>query len=712
MRANFVVAQAGILQTIAILLFAKLITITTAFSISALSTNTDVKGGGAYFLISRTLGPEFGGAIGLALYLAQTLSIPFYIIGFTEAVTLTFPVLSRGFVLIGVIVLFLLFILAFKSADIAIKAQYLIMAILTVSIAVFLIGAFLAFDSTVFSQNLSADYQQDSSFWKMFAIYFPAVTGIMTGINMSGDLKKPAVSLPLGTFMAIGTGLIIYLLQIILCGGAIDRESLLQMPYRSLMHISVFGLGFMVAAGVLCATLSSALGSLMGAPRILQALGADGILKPVKPFSRLSKSGEPRRALVVTVLISVVVLVYGAMGANEGSGLNMIAAVVSELFLIAYGITNLAAFVESFGNNPSFRPRFRFFHWSISLLGAIFCVFAAFLIDAGATAGAVVIIIVLFVYVRRYVLAVDFSDARGGFIYSRIRENLLILSKLPVYSKNWRPTSLVLIDDFNERTTLVRYSLWLGSGSGIVTLASVVQGQLPEREKALQNLQQFIKSKKIEAFPQVIVSRDIDEGIQYLLQSAALGPVQANLMVQTLPRELHRAAPFVQRLKTSSQLKMSQVIIADRGLPEQPAANIGGENSARPRIDIWWRGRANGSLMVVLAYLLSCDPHWKGSSLRILRVVSNETIKKAAILEMNSLIEAARIRAETEVIVAEKAFSEILQNYSADAAVVFLGFRIPEVRAAEQFLKNTTDLVAKVPTTILIHSSGDADITS
>ena len=275
MRAGYVIGEAGIFHALLILFLAKSITVLTSLSISAVSTNTPVAGGGAYFLISRALGPEFGGAIGLALFSAQAISVPFYILGFTEALIRTFPGLATHFQVIALVTTALLFCVSYVGAKWAIKMQYLIMTILGLSILVFLGGAAAHFKKDLFLQNWAAGYPNTSmSFWVIFAIYFPAVTGIMAGVNMSGDLKNPGRAIPLGTLAAVGVGFFIYVAQIILCCGAQTPWQLLDASFETLRNQALFGAGFVVVAGVFAATLSSALGSFLGAPKGVASCGA------------------------------------------------------------------------------------------------------------------------------------------------------------------------------------------------------------------------------------------------------------------------------------------------------------------------------------------------------------------------------------------------------------------------------------------------------
>ena len=397
MRANFVIGQAGVIGALSILLIAKCLTLATTSSLAAISTNMRVRGGGSYFIISRVLGVEFGGAIGIALFFALALSVPFYILGFAEALVRSYPVLVPHFQLITLTTALVLFALAFFGANWAIKTQYMIMVFLFLAIIAFLGGALLQFSFDTLQQNLYPQYTAVNlkngmeplfSYWVIFAIYFPAVTGIDAGVNMSGDLEDPGRSIPRGTLAAIGVGFLVYFAQIVLSGGAYERSALIATPFKLLQDNALFGWTILVTLGVIAATLSSALGSYLGAPRVLQAVSRDKILNFLSFFSKGSKkANEPRRALVFTCVLTIIVLLW-AGNESGGSALNGVAALISMFFLYSYGMINLAAFIEDFGGNPSFRPQFRYFHWSTALLGAIGCAVVTVLISSAATLAA------------------------------------------------------------------------------------------------------------------------------------------------------------------------------------------------------------------------------------------------------------------------------------------------------------------------------------
>lgn len=711
MRTNFVVGQAGIFYAILILIAAKLITFLTSLSVSAIATNMQVRGGGAYFMISRVLGPEFGGAIGLALFFAQALSVPFYLLGFSEAVVRAIPGYESWFSAIAMISAALLFVVAYVGAGWAIKAQYFIMAILAASIATFMIGAWQMFSWETLNANWASGFTAIDGgtgkydFWLIFAIFFPAVTGILAGINMSGDLKDPAESIPSGTFYAVGVGFLVYLMQVVICGGAFSRESMIANPYETLVNNAFMGAGFLVAAGVYAATLSSALGSYLGAPRILQAVARDGIVEQLRFFSAgTPKTDEPRRAIVLTGVITFLVILWAGKESG-GSSLNMVASIITMFFLFTYGMVNVAAFTEAYSSNPSFRPTFRYFHWFFALLGAIGCVGAAFLIDARAAFVAVLLLYGLFRYVRNKELKMNFGDARRGFLFKTVRDNLIKLSETEEDSRNWRPTILVFSGNPTHREVLATYAVWFESGRGFVYMASILQGSLVElaskKKIATRQLQQFCEERDMQVFPQVVVAESIAAGVNVFLQGTAIGPLRPNLVMFGWPDSLEKTIPLVENLRQADAAGIGQLLIYDKGLPEKKKGR---------RIDIWWRGRKNGSLVILLAHLLVNNWEWSSSTIRVLRVIENEAGVEPAMDALQLLLDEARVEGTAKALVSDRPFVKTIEENSSDADLVFLGFEIPEPGSEENWFKIYEKTLEVLPTTVVVNSSSEDDL--
>lgn len=706
LRAGFVVGHAGVLGALAILLIAECLVVLTALSVAAISTNTPVRGGGAYFLISRSLGPGFGGAIGIALFLAQALSVPFYILGFSEAVMAAFPTWGAHPLLVELSAAAILFGINIFGANWAIRTQYLVLALLAVSLVTFLGGALLRFDPALLQANLGpAAPGAGYGFWGLFAIYFPAVTGIMAGINMSGDLRNPSRSLVRGTFAAIAVGGMLYLLQIILCGGSQSRDLLIQAPYATLLEHALFGAAFLVAAGVFAASISSAMGSLMGAPRILQAVGQDRVLGILAPFAKGSeRNQEPLRGLWLAFGITTVVLLV-ATTEWAGDAFNGVASLVTMFFLATYGIINLAAFVEAFGANPSFRPRFAWFHWGTALAGAVGCLLAMVLIDVAAALVAALVLAGLLLIIKRRAIRSTYGDARRGFFYGELSKHLIRLRDMSPHPKNWRPTILVLSGNPHSRLNLVRLGVWMEGGRGIVTLAQILTGEFAlqrrQRMDELERLDSFIRENRLNVFPEVIVAGEFDEGVRTLIQAHSIGPIKPNLVMMGWPHGPERIRPFVRHLGDIRALGRSTIVVVDKGLPAA---------GSRTRFDLWWRGKANGSLMMILAYLLIQNWEWGQATLRVHRVVDDESGVEPARKALRRLIDVARVPAESKVVLQAEGFPAALARHSSDAGLVFLGFEPAAPEEAEDFYYRHTQLLKDLPTTVLVNSIGEADL--
>ena len=366
LRLGWVVGQAGITATILIISLSSLITLITALSISSAATNSEVGSGGSYFLVSRCFGLEPGAAIGIPLYLAQALGISFYVVGFAESLRLFIPGIPINSV--AFLTLVLLTYLTFRSSSLVLKAQMFILAVIAIALASFAFGKPMEVDPLALQTMTFKEY----GFWAVFAIFFPAVTGIEAGVSMSGDLKEPRRALPLGTLAAVIVGFLVYVFFAIKFSQVAPPEVLVNSP---LLMTEVAVIGFLIYIGLWGATISSTMGALLGAPRTLQALAKDRILPSF--LAQGSKEGnEPRVATVVSFIIAAAGLLVG--------DLNAIASILSMFFLTSYGALNLVSGLEGLLANPSWRPTFKT-PWLVSMAGAFLCFGAMFMINSGAS---------------------------------------------------------------------------------------------------------------------------------------------------------------------------------------------------------------------------------------------------------------------------------------------------------------------------------------
>jgi hypothetical protein len=339
------------------------------------------------------------------------------------------------------------------------------------------------------------------------------------------------------------------------------------------------------------------------------------------------------------------------------------------------------------------------------MCGAAACACTVFLIDPLAAILAAVFVFILYTLLRRKVLQVRFGDARWGFIYSRVRDNLLKLAKLPADPKNWRPTVLVLTGDPEARLSMAMYGLWIGKERGLVILARILVGDLLKlaglRETAVGQLNRFLQDNEFDALSSVVVSTTLDEGLTALLQGHAIGPLRPNVVLMGWSTDQERAGLFVKHLNSVLLMGMSLILFWDQGLPK---------TKMNRRIDIWWRGQENGSLMILMAHLLMLNWEWSEAKVRLLRLIQDEAGRQPATLALKELVDAARIDAEVQVLVSEDPFTEVLHRHSEAASVVLLGFKLTEENDADKFKKHFEQMLSGLPTTLLVCSSGEADL--
>ena len=701
LRFGYVAGNAGLWQCLLVVLAAKTITTLTSLSLAAIATNTRVRGGGAYYLISRSLGVEFGGAIGVVFYLAQAISVAMYVIGFTEALTGTFPPLAGYFTELATLTNAAAFACVYVGAGWTIKLQYGILAILAAAVVSFFAGAAGRFDAATLLANLDPAFAEGQNFLTIFALFFPAVTGVMAGANMSGDLANPAKSIPKGTLAAVVvTGGVYLAMAVALCGAA-PAETLKS---DRLVVATLSAVPVLITAGVFAATLSSALGSMMGAPRILQAFARDGVFRPLRFFEVGSgQSLEPRRATVLTFLIAQTCVLLGDLDA--------IAPVITMFFMITYGLLNLASFYESVTGNPSYRPTFRFGHWSLSLLGAAGCLAVMVLINWQWAAGAIVVIAVLHEVIRRGEVEGRWGDLQSGVAFERARRSLLRLEEEAYHPKNWRPTILALSGHPETRPPLSVFGHWLTAGHGVLTIAQVVPGdvgQHAERQSGfVRQIRRFITDQGVAAFPAVVVSETVEHGVESLVQCHGIGGVRPNTVMLGWPGEGADVSVFGRLLRTVARNGRSLVIAK---LPRVSDPDEAWDVPDGP-IDVWWRGQKNGTLMLLLAHLMHRNPEWRGNPIRLLRVVPNEEAADEVRGHAEELSALSRIPVDATPVIADDPLPAIAAE-SAAASLVLFGFEPPGEGSEDAFFGRLRELAADLPRVLFLSSAGGMELES
>ena len=661
LRFGWVLGNVGLVPALGIVTLATLITLLTACSVAEIATDRVVRVGGAYYMISRALGIETGGAVGVPLFLAQALSVALYTIGFAESITLVYPQVDQRTV--AVLATIGVTVVALTSAKLAIRAQYLIMAAIALSLGSFFAGHPVDAGGT----ELWVGHADSPGFWAVFAVFFPAVTGIMAGVSMSGDLREPSRSIPRGTFAAVGVGYVVYMTVPVFLAMRAEPSTLVSDPLV-MQRMSVWGLPILF--GLWGATLSSALGSVLGAPRVLQALALDGVLPRWLWFlGRGTGSGnEPRAGTMVTLLI--------ALGAVWVGDLDLIAPVLTMFFLTTYMVLNLAAGVERLVDSPSFRPTFSV-HWSLSFLGAASCLGVMWLINPVASVVAAGVVGGLYVWLERRELQTTWGDARKGIWMSLMRSSLLRAER-EHDPRNWRPHLLVLSGAPSRRWPLIQLGANLTHNKGLMTIVSVVQPGafgVRRRHGLEQTIGDHLKSRSVHAMVRVASAESPLSGARALLDNYGLGLVAPNTLMLGMRHE-EDVDDYAELIAYAHEARKNVLVYSD----SDGRSPDGAEREARfETIDVWWGGlHRNGGLMLVLAYVLGTSVEWKRARVRLRLCVEDLEAVPRALSNLAHIVEGLRMSAVPQVLVRDgRPFDDLLVEKSADADFVLLGMAEP-----------------------------------
>ena len=692
LRLGWVVGQVGFGGTLIIVSLAMLITLLTALSVGAIATDQRVRAGGAYYMISRSLGIETGGAVGIPLYLAQGLSVALYTVGFAESLTGVFPSLNAR--VVGIVTTLAVAALAIVSARAAIRAQYGIMAVIALSLLSLLFGSGL---EGVEPQGLGPSALADpENFWVVFAVFFPAVTGIMAGVNMSGDLADPGRSIPKGTFLAVGVGYLIYIILPVFLALRVDTQTLVNDPLV-MRRISLWGGA--IVLGVWGATLSSAVGSILGAPRVLQALARDRVLPRWLSWLGKGSGGDdsPRNGTALTLGIALVAVWFG--------DLNLIAPVLTMFFLTTYGVLNVAAGVERFLGSPSFRPGLRV-HWIFSLAGAVGCSTVMFLINPGATVLAGLFVLGVFLWLERRGLRTAWGDVRRGVLMMITRAGLLRLGQPIEDPRNWRPHFLVLSGAPTRRWHLIELAADFSHHSkGLLSVATILRDTsvTHDRKRAMERqIQEYLGRRGIDGLVRVISAEDPFAGTELLVEAYGLGPLVPNTILLGDSEEGERRARYCAMIEHFWRSRRNVVIVRD-------ADRVGFGD--RKRIDIWWGGlQRNGALLMILGYLLKTSLAWRRAEIQLKMVVPTAAAAEDARRNLINMLEQTRTGLDPTVLVNDgRPGLEQLHESSRGADLILMGMAAPGEGDFAAYFEKLQERTRNLPCTVFVLASEDME---
>ena len=684
LRFGYAVGTLGFFGVMVILLVGHLVTLPTALALSEIATNEKVEGGGEYFVISRSFGLNIGATIGISLYFSQAISVAFYVIAFTEAFEPLFNlfaekwgiILPRQVVSIPAMCLLGLLILK-RGANLGVKALYMVVAILAISLTLFFLGKTEYGDISGFTP-MKGGMRNMNEFFIVFAIVFPAFTGMTAGVGLSGDLRNPRLSIPLGTLSATIIGMIVYFFVTWKLAGSATPEEMID-NQLIMANIARYG-KIAIPIGLAASTISSALGSVMVAPRTLQALGADQSF----PGRRLNfflargkgDNREPFHASLVTVVIAFVFVALG--------NVNAVAEIISMFFMVTYGSLCLISFLYHFGADPSYRPSFKS-RWYISLTGFLMSFYLMFKINTLYSLVALTLMALMYTMVQSY-----HKDRQGVetifqaaiFQLSRNLQVYLQKSKKIGKTQKWRPAVVCISKNTFVRDDALRLVNWISYRYGFGTYIHLIEGYYShathiESKEVLKKLIESSNKTHSNVYLDTLISPSYTSAIAQVIQLPSISGLENNMIIFDFDK--YAPADLKQIAENYSLVRSGFFDICILGSSRR---RINFKNG----IHVWLKSTdfENSSLMILISYIILLHPDWKKSHINIFSISKKEELEKVK-SNLEELIKTGRLPISAkniEIIEQDEKVSpkKFINEKSADAGLTVIGFRGEQVK--------------------------------
>lgn len=658
-REGWIVGNAGLLGAWLIIGLAFAIVTLTALSMSCITTNIRIGAGGAYSIISQSLGLEVGGSVAIPLYLAQALAGTMYIFGFREGL-IWFSDSFWGMQVASPLVLDLvtfgfIFLVTMVSTKLAFRVQYVILVIMIAAIgsvfATFFVEGTFQHSPTLWGEFPGAPENgfEGTNFWVVFAVFFPAATGVLAGANLSGDLRDPRRSIPRGTLAAIGVSFVIYMVLAYWLAAVATPEQLVN-NYNVMIDHAMWPP--VVAAGLLGATLSSALSSLVGAPRILQALGEQNVFPQGGWFSERTAKGEPRHALVFTAAI-----ILGAVLIRD---LNTIAPMITMFFLITYMMINTVVLVEQSLDMVSFRPQFRVPKY-VPLLGTAGCAFAMFIISPTFGVIAVTVVVGVYVYLSRRQLDAPHGDMRSGLFHSVAEWAAKSTTRLPASNERaWKANLLVPFEDGRELRGMFGLIRALIHPRGSVALLGVTSETTDRHGHGTPaEIDQSFRRQGVYSRWSAVEAESYHDGVGVAMDTLGGSFFRPNVLFMRLPED-HGLEGEIRQIVLKAQRRSMGVAL----FHDEPVARLG----TRSAINVWitdqspdWEIRFDlGNVDLALLFAYKLQQQWE-ADVRVVTAVENGEHVESARDFLENVLELARLT-EFDIDVEQREFREAVRR--------------------------------------------------
>ncbi|MCL2073498.1 MAG: amino acid permease [Marinilabiliaceae bacterium] len=680
LRFGMAVGELGFWGALFLIILGHMITIPTALAISEIATNTRVEGGGEYFIISRSFGLKIGSTIGIALYFSQAIGVAFYIIAFTEAFEPIFNwvhanlhfTLHRQVISIPALSI-LAFVMLRKGSGSGLKMLYIITMILIVALLFFFAGKPIDPGDDVLREPGNNFFFHGHNFFIVFAICFPAFTGMTAGVGLSGDLRNPGKSIPLGTMCGTITGLIVYILIIWKLSVSASQADLLE-KQLIMSDIALWG-AIVIPIGLAAATLSSAIGSILVAPRTLQALASDKSF-PSRRINYLFAKGkgekhEPYNASIITIIIAAVFVSMGDIDA--------VAQIISMFFLISYGTLNLISFLNHFGSPPSYRPRFKS-KWYFSLGGFLLSVWVMFQINPFYTFLSYIIIVIFYLVIENYN-----KEQKGlvnifkGALFQLNRSIQIYMQKhqTSMDSEEWRPAAICISQNSFKREKILDLMRWISHKHGFGTYFHFIEGFYDkqthiESQEIFKELIASMKEQVSTLYIDTMISPSYTSAIAQVIQSPSISGMENNMVV--FEYDKNRPEELTKIMENTNLVRAGDFDIC---IFRNCIAPIKFRNG----IHVWIRtnDEINTNLMILLGYIILAHPDWKKSHIKIFNICT-EGRKDETKKELEELIAAGRLpitftNIEIIILSENQTIGDVVAEHSHNAGLTIMGLR-------------------------------------
>ena len=689
MRLGWVVGNAGLIGAIVIIIIAHVISVSTGLSVSSVATDKKIGAGGIYYILSRSMGIPIGGSIGIALFIGTALSIALYLVGFSESFNayFGFGTSINTIRLTGTFALIALTGLALISTSVALKTQFIILAAIIVSlVSIFFGTSEFATDSIkLFSGENSVPMEV------VFAVFFPAVTGFTAGIAMSGDLEDPKRSIPRGTLYAIGVGLVVYIALAIFMAYTIDTE-VLKTDYNILMKIAFFAP--VVVAGIWGATLSSALGGILGGPRILQAMSIDKVTPKIFGKGR-GKNSEPVNALFFAFIIAEVGILIGE--------LDIIARIVSMFYLTAYGFINISFFLESWAN-PDFQPTFKVKRW-IGLIGFIACFGVMFKLDMMAMVAALAIISAMYFGLQRKEVKLQSNDVWKSVWENVVNKGLKRIDSQVEENSNWNPNIILFSGKSDHQNHLLELCKTVSGRTGIVTNFKLILDK-ENSKPPLKKTEQVVRDEIFQdlgIFARQIKVDNIYNGITNIASTFGFSGVEPNTIMMGWPKGLENSEEYSKMTQTLLHLDYNLLY-----LDFDKKSKFGNYET----VDLWWRetDSKNAEMMLNIARFIIASPRWNDPIIRVLFVNNNNVDVSIIKSKIARLVDDLRVIVNIKIInnaVEQKPFYDIIEEESKTTNLTLVGIPNYKIEKQAEFVMKTNNLFESIGSTLLVRAANN-----